>query len=101
MDKYIVLASIDQQVVRCSSMIDVTSVDAVDHETAGEAEAGHYFHGVLVYSICHEIFCQRAVVAVCHFFIRLRRSSLLLRTPSVVEILYIHKVDISVLVAST
>ena len=76
MDKYIVLASIDQQVVRCSSMIDVTSVDAVDHETAGEAEAGHYFHGVLVYSICHEIFCQRAVVAVCHLLVGLCRFPL-------------------------
>ena len=94
------MGSIDQQVVRCGGMVDVAPVDAVDDQTPREPKPGHYLHGVFVNPVCHEIFCQRAVVAVCHLFIRLGRVPFFLGTTPVVQVLNVDKVDVSILIAS-
>jgi hypothetical protein len=48
-------------------VVQVSSVEALDHELAGEPEVFAHFEGLLVYVLRREILCDAAVISVGEF----------------------------------
>lgn len=51
-------------------MIDIAAVDAFQHELPWITESSHDIHSLFIDAIGHEVLCQRTIVAICNFLIR-------------------------------
>ena len=80
-------------------MVNVASVDTLNNELPWVAEASYDIHRLFVDAVRHEVFSESAVVTIRHFLVRICIWLLLGYTPTIVQILYIHKVDVSIFVS--